>query len=406
MSFASYGSYSSLGDADEDVGFSPPPAGGPPVPADGVVRAAHPFSVILKRMEEEVADLADKLAVDADTSLALLCGCEFDASKILADWFAEEETSRRHPRVLAGVRAGADPPPLPPGTTPADVFTCPVTLSDCTYGEATALPCGHYASCDAWRDHLRSALASVRTNRTAVSGLLCIDAPGCREMVRGRVWRTLLEPAEKQDYENALLQAYVLGHRGLHACKTADCSWVLEGEGHTTSCPLGHTHCAKCDAAASGGHRPATCVEASQWKKLDANEGSLLEWLADPKNKARACPSCFTPLERIEGCNKVICRAPGCGVAFCFVCGGFPYTKFHAYPAGAFSCTIQPASDVSKDVYTGYYSRFMRTAESASLFDKAAPMYTDIVWLFEACLGSTAQENALLGDAVAAVFRA
>jgi hypothetical protein len=101
----------------------------------------------------------------------------------------------------------------------ADVF-CPVQLDDFPAAEMYALPCGHWASAQAWRGYLLSALDEDPV-RAVLSRCL---ATGCREALRPSTWERFLGGAQPRDaralarFREFFARSYVAGCRSIASC--------------------------------------------------------------------------------------------------------------------------------------------------------------------------------------------
>lgn len=76
-------------------------------------------------------------------------------------------------------------------------------------------------------------------------------------------------------------------------------------------------HCTKCRtpfcATCGKKHRPSmSCTEWEKISKRDLDHETL------KKFGLIRCPNCFTPTQKIDGCNYVTCR---CTQPFCWLCG-------------------------------------------------------------------------------------
>eukprot|EP00741_Cyanophora_paradoxa_P012430 tig00020610_g12009.t1 len=73
---------------------------------------------------------------------------------------------------------------------------------------------------------------------------------------------------------------------------------------------------AKCAACGAAGHEGESCEQARQRREqIEANIRANMEFL----NRAKRCPECRTPCERISGCNHVRCAR--CDMHWCYECG-------------------------------------------------------------------------------------
>jgi len=101
----------------------------------------------------------------------------------------------------------------------------------------------------------------------------------------------------------------------LHCRKCTNSFFVDRREYEETeiiTCPLrgcAHAWCKACSQGVEIGGAPHSCDGSSELKHLMQERG----W--------KYCPGCQTPAEKIDGCNHMTCKAPGCSTHFCYVCG-------------------------------------------------------------------------------------
>lgn len=74
------------------------------------------------------------------------------------------------------------------------------------------------------------------------------------------------------------------------------------------------------------------------------------EWL---EKNSKGCPCCGTPIEKLDGCNKMTC--PGCMQYFCWICMG-PLSRAKPYghytdPASACFNRLFHAVNVNGDIW-------------------------------------------------------
>ncbi|KAF9468805.1 hypothetical protein BDZ94DRAFT_1244632, partial [Collybia nuda] len=123
-----------------------------------------------------------------------------------------------------------------------------------------------------------------------------------------------LPPQKFNHLVNIVVSTYVNQHpEDFKYCTTPDCVQIY-------CCDAGEQKCPSCFAEIcsfchEGAHRGMTCVE----RALHSNQleqGRLNEhWAAE--NGVRKCPSCSVWMQKIDGCNHMVCT---CGAYICWVC--------------------------------------------------------------------------------------
>ncbi|GJN33987.1 hypothetical protein PR202_gb22618 [Eleusine coracana subsp. coracana] len=131
-------------------------------------------------------------------------------------------------------------------------------------------------------------------------------------------------PSELFDRWNIVLCEDIVGGDKFY-CPFKDCSALLINDGaveiNETECP--HCHRLFCASCRVPWHHGIKCKE---FKKLGDDEKGqddlALKKLAD-KKKWQRCPKCKMYVERIDGCEYMVCR---CRHSFCYLCAS-PITR-------------------------------------------------------------------------------
>lgn len=112
------------------------------------------------------------------------------------------------------------------------------------------------------------------------------------------------------------LKCYIGANKKLvHNCPTPDCSMVYKvtQDGKPFFCyHCGITICTKCHEQY---HDGLTCEMYQSYKEADQE---LKGWLQRDSHNRKLCPSCTTPIEKIGGCNYMVCTS--CKSHVCWVC--------------------------------------------------------------------------------------
>ena len=288
------------------------------------------------------------------------------------DFFADASADAFRARV--GLREGVPTPPPTSGSASATVF-CGVGLDDFPISEMAALPCGHWFSREAWR----SALTIAMDDPHAAQIVRCLGSPSCNELVRAAFAAELLPPAAAARRADFNVRRFVIDSLSMTWCPGLDCSLAIVtrgGEGRLTEdvvCENGHSFCFSCSRPP---HRPATCRDVSEWEKRESTDGLSLLWM---RENTKPCPKCACPVERLSGCNKVVCTR--CSSAMCWACGLEYYIAAgHSYPEQAWTCNRPPAkfssSAMGDDLarFAHYSARIVSSAQSAKIATKEVPV--------------------------------
>lgn len=98
-------------------------------------------------------------------------------------------------------------------------------------------------------------------------------------------------------------------------CPTADCPLIyrITDTERLFYCPECEVRI--CTSCHNQYHDGLTCKMVESMKKDD---GGLKLWLRQNATRAKLCPKCTTPIEKIDGCNHMTCL--GCKAHICWVC--------------------------------------------------------------------------------------
>ena len=131
-----------------------------------------PAADLRGEVEARIAHLTNRFGMTPDEALVLLHHMKWRMENIDYAWTEDADSVRAR----VGMAAGGDPPPLPDGAGPTDMFFDEVSLEEYAYADGDACACGHWAPKEEWRRVLQVGMAFPPT------------AFGTR--VRPNCWRT------------------------------------------------------------------------------------------------------------------------------------------------------------------------------------------------------------------------
>ena len=193
---------------------------------------------------------------------------------------------------------------------PQDIFG----LSECVIcGDTVNHPvqmdmCGHIACSDCFAQY-------CTLPREGKFPLKCFES-GCNRLLLPNQIRQHLSSEAFEALLQEALDNHISGSTTNYGvCPTPDCGrpFVLSTNGGLHFCDDCLTQlCTTCKAES---HTGESC-KAYQAKTTDVHKAELEEWMI--KVGAKRCPSCATPLEKLEGCNNMTCL--GCKAHLCWFC--------------------------------------------------------------------------------------
>ncbi|OQV23136.1 putative E3 ubiquitin-protein ligase RNF14 [Hypsibius exemplaris] len=218
-------------------------------------------------------------------------------------------------------------------------FDCTICFDHKSTMMAAVFPtCGHYFCINCVREDFS---LKVRENR--VKELWCL-AEGCHAPSSPEMIKFLLNKDSFKRYCDLISDTVVEGASFVR-CPQRNCNVPVElapDARREVKCPTCQfKFCSTCKAKP---HPNKPCLTDEQKKEIreaytnaNAGEKKALEerygmssikfaledhesatWIT--KN-AKPCPKCKIPIEKMDGCNKMVCTAKGCNAYFCWLCG-------------------------------------------------------------------------------------
>ncbi|KAK9864262.1 hypothetical protein WJX84_004729 [Apatococcus fuscideae] len=262
--------------------------------------------------------------------------------------------------------SGSEAVPQPINGSRASCLVCFEGLAARRFG--VALPCGHPV-CDAcWKGILMARLDEGDVERASC------PLPQCHRPLPVEVAQRLLPAAAYIRFRRLLLQRYVDASPHITWCPSSGCSRAIcVLPSGPAAPPRVHNRpaaphrqfqmrpaandlqatLAQCadrappngtlDKASEGSqqpegpHAPVDCQSVAAWDALiekvkREQKGWTQSWLTQ---NTKACPGCKARIQRIAGCNHMICTQ--CHRHFCWVCGG-DWNEHGPATGGFYSC--------------------------------------------------------------------
>ncbi|XP_045107078.1 ATP-dependent RNA helicase DEAH12, chloroplastic-like isoform X2 [Portunus trituberculatus] len=189
---------------------------------------------------------------------------------------------------------------------------CPVCLCPVESAALRRLECCGHAYC---RECLTQQVSTALTSRTFP--VECVQE-GCGASL---AWRDFINVSREGHLTLArLVQAAVAAHvqahqQALHYCITPDCPVVYRTtkEGALFVCP--DCEARACTACHVLYHEGITCA---MHRSAENDGNGLNDWMRQDTGRRKVCPSCSTPIEKLDGCDKMTCEA--CRKVLCWQC--------------------------------------------------------------------------------------
>lgn len=192
-----------------------------------------------------------------------------------------------------------------------EVMECAVCMDDIELKDIFFLEsCSHSFCKDCVRYHIKTKIGQRITK---------IDCPSsdCSDLLDHFQIRYLLNNNELfKKFEEFLLTDKLDEMDDVSICPNKKCSKYCEKQEDEDKqvCPTcGFKFCFKCKKEY---HPNLTCLEYKAWKSDNGDEVALQKWVVE--HNAKKCPSCGYLVEKVDGCNKMICGK--CHSYFCWLC--------------------------------------------------------------------------------------
>ncbi|KAF5204083.1 E3 ubiquitin-protein ligase arih1 [Thalictrum thalictroides] len=310
---------------------------------------------IRRRQEEDITEIRNGIPVSRVSATILLYHYKWNVTKVLDDWFANEENVRMTVGLL-------EKPVV--GYPEAMKLICAICFDKFRRRNMYTASCGHPFCSSCWKGYISTSI----NDGPGCLTLRCPD-PSCRAAVdQDLVNNMLASDKEKEKYCQYLLRSYVESSKKIKWCPAPGCDFAIEvGSGsYDVSCKCTHNFCWNCNEEA---HRPVQCGTVAQWILKNSAESENTNWIL---SNSKPCPKCNRPIEKNSGCMHMTCTPP-CKFEFCWLClgswsdhgsetGGYyacnRYTK--AKNEGMFDATEQKIKMAKRSLekYTHYYERW------------------------------------------------
>lgn len=190
---------------------------------------------------------------------------------------------------------------------------CVVCL--CKPDRALLFHCGHHYC----RACFSQYVSSAAENRTLP--LVCVGND-CKAPIPLSMITQHASQSDQDALFYAAFQAHISAHPDQYRyCPTADCQYIYRvgPEDAVVQCRLCLTNiCTHCHIEQ---HEGISCADYKASHDESEIQKSFDRWRA--ANNVKPCPNCAAPIEKIAGCNHMMCSA--CRTHMCWVClSGFP----------------------------------------------------------------------------------
>ncbi|KAG6557972.1 hypothetical protein Mapa_000151 [Marchantia paleacea] len=343
---------------------------------------AHPDYVILserdirQKQDEAISTIANLLSVSKPDAGILLRHFKWSISKVIDQWFGDEEGVRRSVGLVRPSRPEYQRRTSRRPSQQQDI-QCTICLDTFTFSMACNMkaspPCGHFFCDSCWIGYIHTAISDGPGCLT----LRCAD-PSCGSAIGEDMVLSLVScQDDRKKFSRYLLRSYVEDNRKAKWCPAPGCEYAVLGlvpggaGAGDIQCKCLFKFCWNCSEEA---HRPVDCETVGKWLgDLKINgESENINWILA---NSQLCPKCKRPIEKNQGCMHMTCTPP-CKFEFCWLCLG-DWRDHACNRYGGATREYNEADrrrDMAKsslDRYTHYYERWAtnETSRTKALAD-------------------------------------
>ena len=252
-----------------------------------------------------IQEVSSVLSISRVESSILLHRHDWNVTKVLEAWFADEDRVRNSVGLLRE--------PLVRPVPNSETLACAIYFEDCPFSQTKSAACGHLFCTDCWKMYVSTAIAESAACLT----LKCPE-PSCSAVIDEDMINRLANEKNKRKYDMYMLHSYVESNKSMRWCPGPDCEFAINLDDSVeansdVTCICYHSFCLNCEEDA---HRPVDCETVAKWMEKGQSESENTKWILA---YTKPCPKCRKPIEKNKGCMHMTCRAP-CNFQFCWLC--------------------------------------------------------------------------------------
>ncbi|CAG9326980.1 unnamed protein product [Blepharisma stoltei] len=199
-------------------------------------------------------------------------------------------------------------------------FTCQICFGEYDIEEGITLDCDHRFCINCIKMQIEMLIDSAQVSDEK------LKCPNCPQPISVYEIEEIVGPELFEKYEKFKLRGLRLDKNDengmIFHCLGADCEYICIVEKGETEfeCPRCKFKC--CPSCKEDTHKGSTCEEYKQWKKENSEADKLFDELIEQEGMLK-CPECGAAVQRISGCQYMVCSSPQCQgrTYFCYDCG-------------------------------------------------------------------------------------
>lgn len=199
-------------------------------------------------------------------------------------------------------------------------FTCEICFMTYNIEDGITLNCDHRFCGECIRQHISLLIESAQVSDEK------LKCPNCTEPLSIYEIEEVAGEELYKKYEKFRLRGLKIseldGDETLFHCPGLDCEYmcIVEKSADEYECPKCKHKC--CPLCKEDTHKGSTCKEYKIWKKENLEADDLFDKLLEEEGMLK-CPVCGAAVQRISGCQYMVCSSSECQgkTFFCYECG-------------------------------------------------------------------------------------
>ncbi|OMJ70612.1 hypothetical protein SteCoe_31355 [Stentor coeruleus] len=199
-------------------------------------------------------------------------------------------------------------------------FSCEICFMEYNIEQGITLNCDHRFCEECLRQHISMLIDTAQVTDDM------LKCPKCPEPISVYEIEDVAGPELFKKYEKFRLRSMKIDELDdneiLFHCPGNDCEYIciVEKSDNNFECPKCKHKC--CPLCKEDSHKNSSCDEYKQWKKENSEVDKLFNQLLEKEGLLR-CPECEAVVQRISGCQYMVCSSSECRgkTFFCYDCG-------------------------------------------------------------------------------------
>ncbi|XP_074315834.1 putative E3 ubiquitin-protein ligase ARI7 [Silene latifolia] len=269
-------------------------------------------SDIQHRQNEQISHITSLFSVSNAEAIVLLCHYKWDSSRLLDQWFDDEESIQNKVGLLAKGNVKKSK------SSKNKRYSCEICFEEKLLAkQVCSANCNdHYYCITCWKSYISTSI-----NESGLGSLtLRCPEPKCPAIVGQDMISKLTSKKDEKKYLQYFIRSYVESRVNIKWCPSPGCDRAVElehgGTGeYDVTCDCSLSFCWNCGEDC---HRPLECKIVLDWIVKNNSEAENTMWILA---YTKPCPKCKRHIEKNHGCSHMTCSAP-CRYEFCWLCLG------------------------------------------------------------------------------------